>query len=54
MFLHSELLLQDLRDELLHVHSTVTDLERRYSDMACKYREAREKLNEVCEVKSWR
>lgn len=39
--------LQDLRAELVHLHSTVTDLDRRYADLAGRYREAREKLDEV-------
>ena len=29
------------------MHDTVTDLERRYTDLSARYREARERLDEV-------
>ncbi|XP_018023687.1 leucine-rich repeat-containing protein 45 [Hyalella azteca] len=39
--------IQTLRDELLLVHDSVTQLERRYADLSGRYREAREQLNQA-------
>ena len=39
--------LQDLRDELAALHATVADLERRYSDLSARYRNALTSLDEV-------
>ncbi|XP_076048453.1 uncharacterized protein LOC143029608 [Oratosquilla oratoria] len=40
-------LIQDLRDELLALHGTVADLEKRYSELSTRYRGAVQSLEEM-------
>ncbi|KAK3862228.1 hypothetical protein Pcinc_031892 [Petrolisthes cinctipes] len=43
--------IQDLRDELSTLHTTVAELERRYSDLSARYRSTVSSLDEVRSVR---